>query len=189
MSTKVGQASENVENTESTIEEKEQLDPLTAAASESTLSIKRISVKDVSELKAYKFRESVDKINEENEIGIQVREFENPHDPEDPWIFAMNQITAKVHAEIFDTVFDLGILQDALEANPEQEEEIRQGALESLKEGAQETYLLKQARAIHREMVYPEKSTVESILSLPLAIQYELYEACTIVTARVWRFQ
>ena len=168
-----------------------QQDPLTEAASESTssLSIKRISVKDVSELKQYKFRESVDKINEENDIGIQVREFENPHDPGDPWVFAVNQITAKVHAEIFDTVFDLDILSDALDASPEQETEIRESALQSLKQGAQETYLVKQARAIHREMLYPEQSTVESILHLPLAIQHELYEACTIVAARVWRFQ
>jgi len=177
------------ENTESTVEEQ---DALTAAAEESmseNLSVKRISISDPEELKKFKFKESVDEINNAFEVGIQVREFDNPNDPDDPMIFAVDQITSMEHSEIFDTLFNLEILKDALETNPEQEEAIRQSALESLQTGAQETYLVKQARVIYKKMVFPENRSVESILKLPLSIQHELYDACTLIANKVWRFQ
>ena len=187
------------ETKENTVQEEEEeeaaaaaQDPLTAAASEAasaTLSVKRISVSDVSELKQFKFKESLDEIHDALEVGIQVREFENPDDPEDPLIFAVDQLTAAEHSEIFDTLFDVNILKDALEENPEDADDIKAAALESIKSGAQETYLVKQARVVYKKMLFPEKRSVEGILNLPLSIQHELYEACTLVAMKVWRFQ
>ena len=168
-------------------------DALSAAASESAqgLMIERISVSDESELDKFEFEESVDAISDAMDPGIQVRRFTDPNDPEKTLSYAVRQLTAAEHSEIFETVFDTSILASALKMNEEDinEETLREAAIENMKTKSDDTQLVKQARAIFKSTLRPKQTSVEAILKLPLSFQYELYDACTLVALKVWRFQ
>ena len=168
-------------------------DALSEAAAESAqgLRIERISVSDESELDAFEFEETVDAISDALDAGIQVRRFTDPENPEKTHNYAVRQLTAAEHSEIFETVFDTSILASALKMNEEDinEDTLREAAIDNMKTKSDDTQLVKQARAIFKSTLRPKKTSVESILKLPLSFQYELYDACTIVALKVWRFQ
>ena len=177
--------------------ENKQDELLTQAALDSaeTLTVSRETV-DESELDASEFELSLDEITASLKIPVNVFSFANPNDPQKPFKFAMRQLTAEEHGEIYGSVFDGEVLKDAVKGNVGTDGQVdEEAALDAMienlsnRDDLRDRSYKQNVAAVFKCMVLPKKKSIKAIQALPRSIISTLAEGCREEIDRSWTFQ
>ena len=177
-----------------TAEEKEQALTDAALDASETLVV-HVETVNESELDTFDFMEDLEEIVNVLDVPIQILSFENPENKLKPIRYAMRQLTAEEHAEIFQTLFDPEVMRTVFkEAVDAESEKRKEDAIEKMVQSVQEGDVAarqkeREVAAVYKCMLHPKKKTKKGIEKLPKNMRKSLFKACMIDVERVWLFR
>ena len=175
--------------------EKTQEELLEEAAldSASDLQFSSVNVTE-AELDDFDFYEDLEEIATELEIPLRVATFDHPQKPGKKIHYALRQLTASEHAEIFNSVFDAESLADVFEENENlSPSELKTKALTQAvgnmsDDNFAERHQQRQIAAVYKCIVRPKKKSKKALEAHPDDMIRKLYEMCSEHRNQEWQF-